>query len=138
MLGHVDGEIYGKPTKCISRRQILKSYQVYGDSIIGQYGPSRPNVRQLVKPLLHLFHSEPGNSLWKRKADSALRYCKTVKSFLEETLDAIPDSVLDKPVTREQSIEERYFADVDSLLPPRYTALTNCSYGSAELVTAST
>jgi len=56
---------------------------------------------------------------------------------LEETLDAIPDSVLDKPVTREQSIEERYFADVDSLLPPRYTALTNCSYGSAELVTAS-
>jgi len=49
MLGHVDGEIYGKPTKCISRRQILKSYQVYGDSIIGQYGPSRPNVRQLVK-----------------------------------------------------------------------------------------
>ena len=63
---------------------------------------------------------------------------QTVKSFLEETLDAIPDSVLDKPVTWEQSIEERYFADVDSLLPPRYTALTNCSYGSAELVTAST
>ncbi|RLM65065.1 tRNA-dihydrouridine(20/20a) synthase-like [Panicum miliaceum] len=138
MLGHVDGAIYGKPTRCISRRQILESYQVYGDSIIGQYGPSRPNVRQLVKPLLHLFHSEPGNSLWKRKADSALRYCKTVKSFLEETLDAIPDSILDKPVTREQSIEERYFADVDSLLPPRYTALTNCCYGSAELVTAST
>jgi len=138
MLGHVDGEIYGKPTRCISRRQILKSYQVYGDSIIGRYGPSRPNVRQVVKPLLHLFHSEPGNNLWKRKADSALRYCKTVESFLEETLDAIPDSVLDKPVTREQSIEGRYFADIDSLLPPRYTALTNCSYGSAELVTAST
>ncbi|CAN6247969.1 unnamed protein product [Urochloa humidicola] len=138
ILGHADSEIYGKPTRCISRRQILESYQDYGDSIIGQYGPSRPNVRQLVKPLLHLFHSEPGNSLWKRKADYALRYCKTVKSFLEETLDAIPDSVLDKPVTREQSIEESYFADVDSLLPPRYTALTNCSYKNSELVTAST
>ncbi|OEL22419.1 tRNA-dihydrouridine(20/20a) synthase [Dichanthelium oligosanthes] len=138
MLGHVDGEIYGKPTRCISRREILESYQVYGDSIIGQYGPSRPNVRQLVKPLLHLFHSEPGNNLWKRKADSALRYCKTVKSFLEETLDTIPDSVLDKPVTREPCIEERYFADVDSLLPPRYTALANFSYGSTELVAAST
>jgi len=49
MLGHVDGEIYGKPTRCISRRQILKSYQVYGDSIIGRYGLSRPNVRQVVK-----------------------------------------------------------------------------------------
>ncbi|TKW03239.1 hypothetical protein SEVIR_7G012400v4 [Setaria viridis] len=137
MLGHVDSEIYGKPTRCISRRQILESYQFYGDSIIGRYGPSRPNVRQLVKPLLHLFHSEPGNNLWKRKSDSALRYCKTVKSFLEETLDAIPDTVLDKPVTREQSVEKKYFADVDSLLPPRYTTLTNCTYGSPELATAS-
>ncbi|RLM75266.1 tRNA-dihydrouridine(20/20a) synthase-like [Panicum miliaceum] len=126
MLGHVDGEIYGKPTRCISRRQILESYQVYGDSIIGQYGPSRPNVRQLVK------------FLDGKTANFEMLLLQTVKSFLEETLDAIPDSVLDKPVTREQSIEERYFADVDSLLPPRYTALTNCSYGSAELVTAST
>ncbi|PUZ46403.1 hypothetical protein GQ55_7G074700 [Panicum hallii var. hallii] len=58
MLGHVDGAIYGKPTRCISRRQILESYQVYGDSIIGQYGPSRPNVRQLVKFYLH-FSSLP-------------------------------------------------------------------------------
>lgn len=48
---------------------------------------------------------------------------QTVKSFLEETLDAIPDAVLDKPLTREQSVEERYFADVDSLLPPRHTTL---------------
>ncbi|GJN11786.1 hypothetical protein PR202_ga30023 [Eleusine coracana subsp. coracana] len=118
--------------------QILESYQVYGDSIIGQYGPSRPNVRQLVKPLLHLFHSEPGNSQWKRKADSALRHCKTIKSFLEETLDAIPDTVLDKPITREPSSEEEYFAVVDSRLPPRYATLTNCSYGSPKFVAAST
>ncbi|KAK3145157.1 hypothetical protein QOZ80_4AG0324130 [Eleusine coracana subsp. coracana] len=138
MLGHVDEEIYGMPTTCVSRRQILESYQVYGDSIIGQYGPSRPNVRQLVKPLLHLFHSEPGNSQWKRKADSALRHCKTIKSFLEETLDAIPDTVLDKPITREPSSEEEYFAVVDSRLPPRYATLTNCSYGSPKFVAAST
>lgn len=138
MLGHVDEEIFGKATRCISRRKILESYQAYGDSIIGQYGPSRPNVRQLVKPLLNLFHSEPGNSLWKRKADSALRYCKTVKSFLEETLDAIPDSVLDKPLNREPSSDEGYFANVDSQLPPRYTTLTDCNYESPELVAAST
>lgn len=29
----------------------------------------------IVKPLLHLFHSEPGNGLWKRKADTAMRHC---------------------------------------------------------------
>uniref|UniRef100_A0A0E0P6Q4 tRNA-dihydrouridine synthase n=1 Tax=Oryza rufipogon TaxID=4529 RepID=A0A0E0P6Q4_ORYRU len=98
MLGHVDSEVYGMPTRRSSRRQILESYQVYGDSIMGQYGPSRPNVRQLVKPLLNLFHSEPGNGLWKRKADSTLRHCKTLESFLEETLDAIPNSVLDAPI----------------------------------------
>ncbi|KAJ1262824.1 hypothetical protein BS78_09G139400 [Paspalum vaginatum] len=128
MLGHVDQEIYGNTTRCISRRQILERYQIYGDSIIGQYGPSRPNVRQLVKPLLNLFHSEPGNSRWKRKADSVLRHCKTVKSFLEETIGEIPDSVLDKPVNREPSRNEEYFANVDSQLPPRYRTLTNCSY----------
>ncbi|KAL6660442.1 hypothetical protein ACP70R_001988 [Stipagrostis hirtigluma subsp. patula] len=125
MLAHVDGEVYDMPTRFVSRRQILESYQVYGDSIIGQYGPSRPNVRQLVK------------LLWKRKADSALRHSKTVKSFLEETLDAIPDSVLDKPITRGPSSEEGYFADVDSLLPPRYITLANHSYGSPKLITAS-
>jgi len=138
MLGHVDSEIYGMTTGCSSRRQILESYQIYGDSVIGQYGISRPNVRQLVKPLLHLFHSEPGNGLWKRKADSTLRHCKTLAQFLEETLDAIPDSVLDTPISKEPSMEEAYFAHVDSLLPPRYTKLANSSYESPTLVTAST
>jgi len=139
MLGHVDTEIYGMQTCCPSRRQILESYQVYGDSIIGQYGISRPNVRQLVKPLLHLFHSETGNTLWKRKADSTLRHCKTLAQFLEETLDAIPDSVLDAPVSSsEPSTEQEYFAHVDSLLPPRYAKLANGSYESPALVSAST
>uniref|UniRef100_A0A0E0GYG7 DUS-like FMN-binding domain-containing protein n=1 Tax=Oryza nivara TaxID=4536 RepID=A0A0E0GYG7_ORYNI len=138
MLGHVDSEVYGMPTRRSSRRQILESYQVYGDSIMGQYGPSRPNVRQLVKPLLNLFHSEPGNGLWKRKADSTLRHCKTLESFLEETLDAIPNSVLDAPIGKEAYIEEGHFADMDSLLPPRYSSLTNGSCEIPALVTAST
>uniref|UniRef100_A0A0D9ZIC9 DUS-like FMN-binding domain-containing protein n=1 Tax=Oryza glumipatula TaxID=40148 RepID=A0A0D9ZIC9_9ORYZ len=138
MLGHVDSEVYGMLTRRSSRRQILESYQVYGDSIMGQYGPSRPNVRQLVKPLLNLFHSEPGNGLWKRKADSTLRHCKTLESFLEETLDAIPNSVLDAPIGKEAYIEEGHFADMDSLLPPRYSSLTNGSCEIPALVTAST
>jgi tRNA-dihydrouridine synthase A len=62
---------------------------------------------------------------------------QTVKSFLEETLDAIPDSVLDKSLTREPCSEERYFADVDSMLPPRYVTMTNRGYGSPELVVVS-
>ncbi|XP_020110731.1 uncharacterized protein LOC109725787 isoform X3 [Ananas comosus] len=78
-LGHVDKEVYGVPSTNLTRRRILGDYQIYGDSIIGKYGPNKPNIRQLVKPLLNLFHSEPGNGLWKRKADAALRHCKAAQ-----------------------------------------------------------
>lgn len=42
-------------------------------------------MRNFVQPLLNMFHSEPGNGLWKRKADAALRHCK-VKREEEITL----------------------------------------------------
>ncbi|XP_038975043.1 tRNA-dihydrouridine(20/20a) synthase-like isoform X2 [Phoenix dactylifera] len=91
-LRHVDSAVYGIPTSSLSRRQ----------------------------PLLNLFHSEPGNGLWKRKADAALRRCKTIECFLEETLDAIPDSVLDSTLHRSPSDWEGSFADIDGMLPPPY------------------
>ncbi|XP_010241244.1 PREDICTED: uncharacterized protein LOC104585905 isoform X2 [Nelumbo nucifera] len=116
MLGHVDATVYGVPSSGITRRQ----FQVYGDSILGKYGPNKPSVREVVKPLLNIFHSEPGNGLWKRKADTAFRHCTTIKAFLEETLDAIPDSVLDKTPDKISSIYEDVFADVHGLLPPPY------------------
>ncbi|CAD5182626.1 unnamed protein product [Musa acuminata subsp. burmannicoides] len=119
-LGHVDSEVYGASSSNLSRRQILENYQMYGDSELGKYGPNKPSVRQMVKPLLNLFHSEPGNGLWKRKADTALRHCTTIKSFLEETLDAIPDNVLDSTFLRNPSIGEGGFAGINSLPPPPY------------------
>ncbi|KAK9157831.1 hypothetical protein Scep_004405 [Stephania cephalantha] len=64
--------------------------------------------------------SEPNNGLWKRKADTALRHCKTVKAFLDETLDVIPDSVLDSIPKETPSCCEHAFADLDSLLPSPY------------------
>ncbi|KAF3780946.1 tRNA-dihydrouridine(20/20a) synthase [Nymphaea thermarum] len=76
MLGHVDSTIYGLPPSTISRRQIIEKFQGYSDSVIGKYGPNRPSLRLVVKPLLNIFHSEPGNSLWKCKVDAAMRQCK--------------------------------------------------------------
>ncbi|XP_077252829.1 uncharacterized protein LOC143892243 isoform X2 [Tasmannia lanceolata] len=119
-LGHIDSAVYGVHGNGLSRRQILKQFQVYGDSVLGKYGPNKPNIRQLVKPLLHIFHSEPGNGLWKRKADTALHHCKTVKSFLDESLEAIPDSVLDSSLSRSPSGCEDAFAEVHGFLPPPY------------------
>lgn len=121
MLRHVDSLIYGMPDCGLSRRQILEKFQVYADSVLENHGPNKPSLRQLVKPLLNLFHSEPGNGLWKRKADTALRHCKTLKSFLEETLVALPDSVLDTTLTQQlPSVGDDDFVDVDGLLPPPY------------------
>ncbi|XP_002277955.1 uncharacterized protein LOC100248175 isoform X1 [Vitis vinifera] len=119
-LGHVDSAVYGAPVSDLSRRQVLEQYQVYGDSVLEKYGPHRPSIREVVKPLLHFFYSEPGNGLWKRKADAAFFHCKTIKSFLEETLVAIPDSVLDAPVAKAPSGREDLFANLSDLLPLPY------------------
>ncbi|XP_050283857.1 uncharacterized protein LOC126723899 isoform X1 [Quercus robur] len=119
VLGHVDSVIYGAPSSGITRRQILEKYQVYGDSVLGKYG-IKPHVRDVVKPLLHLFYSEPGNGLWKRKADAAFQNCKSIKSFFEETLVAIPDSVMDSPVAEPLSGRDDLFENIDSLLPTPY------------------
>ena len=43
-----------------------------------------------------------------------------MKSFLEETLVAIPDSVLDAPVAKAPPGREDLFANLNDLLPPPY------------------
>ncbi|KAL2536727.1 FMN-linked oxidoreductase superfamily protein [Forsythia ovata] len=119
LLGHVDSVIYGAPPSNLTRRQVLEKYQVYGDSVLGKYG-QRPNVREVIRPLLGLFHSEPGNSQWKRKADAAFMHCTTIKSFFEETLVAIPDSVLDSLVAEAPTGFPGVFANSKNLLPLPY------------------
>ncbi|XP_022756804.1 uncharacterized protein LOC111304500 isoform X5 [Durio zibethinus] len=121
-LGHVDTAIYGAPSSGLTRREILERYQEYGDHVLGRDGNKRPNVRDVAKPLLNLFYSEPGNGLWKRKADFAFQHCTTMKSFFEETLAAIPDSVLDSPIAGVPSGREDLFANIHDLLPSSYDA----------------
>ncbi|KAM7262898.1 hypothetical protein ACFE04_000581 [Oxalis oulophora] len=120
ILAHVDTEVYGSPCSGVTRRKVLEQYQVYADSILGKYGKDRPNVRDLSKHVLNFFHSEPGNGQFKRNADAAFRHCTTMKSFLEETLVAIPDWVLDKTPGDASSGREDLFDNVESLLPPPY------------------
>ncbi|XP_061968201.1 uncharacterized protein LOC133691492 isoform X3 [Populus nigra] len=48
-LAHVDTAIYGAPSSGLTRRQVLEQYQVYGDAVLGTYGNSRPNIRDLIK-----------------------------------------------------------------------------------------
>ncbi|KAF3490247.1 hypothetical protein F2Q69_00055977 [Brassica cretica] len=120
ILGHVDTLIYGAPSSGITRRQVLEKYRVYGESVLGIYGKRGPNLRDIVRPLINLFHSEIGNGQWKRRTDAALLHCTTMKSFLDEVLPAIPDFVLDSSVVKEVTGREDLFADVRRLLPPPY------------------
>lgn len=46
---------------------------------------------------------------------------QTVKSFFEETLGAIPDSVLDSPITSVPIGFSDVFAAAKNVLPPPYT-----------------
>ena len=46
---------------------------------------------------------------------------QTIKSFLDETLVAIPDSVLDSPIGELQPGRTDLFANIESILPPPYT-----------------
>ncbi|KAM7509018.1 hypothetical protein LguiA_019471 [Lonicera macranthoides] len=119
-LAYVDSEVYGAPRSDLTRRQVIEEYQVYADSILGTYGSNRPSLRDLGKPLLSLFYCEPGNGLWKRKADAAFLHCKTLKSFLDEALVAIPDRVLDAPIPEAPSACIDTFANSKYLLPPPY------------------
>ncbi|PSS26472.1 TRNA-dihydrouridine(20/20a) synthase [Actinidia chinensis var. chinensis] len=119
-LGHVDTAVYGVPHTNLTRRQVLEKYQVYGDSELRKYG-LKPTVRDVIRPVFGFFHSEPGNGLWKRKADAALLHCTTVKSFFEETLVAIPDSVLDATVGEAPSGSIDSFSKLSGLLPPPYS-----------------
>ncbi|XP_057496894.1 uncharacterized protein LOC130781652 isoform X1 [Actinidia eriantha] len=119
-LGHVDTAVYGVPRTNLTRRQVLEKYQVYGDSELRKYG-LKPTVRDVIRPIFGFFHSEPGNGLWKRKADAALLHCTTVKSFFEETLVAIPDSVLDATVGEAPSGSIDSFSKLSGLLPPPYS-----------------
>lgn len=120
LLRQVDSAVYGAPRNVLTRREVLEKYQDYGDSVLGKHGNNRPTVRDVAKPLLNIFHSEPGNGLWKRKADAAFRHCTTIKQFLEETLVAIPDDVLDSPTARLPPSRGNIFADVHPLMPPPY------------------
>ncbi|CAN1342444.1 tRNA-dihydrouridine(20/20a) synthase [Linum perenne] len=120
VLGHVDTDIYGAPASGLTRRQVLEKYKVYGDSILGTYGNDRPSLRDVMKPILGFFHSQPGNSLWKRKADAAFMKCKTVKSFFEEALEPIPDRVMDATVGEAPLGRGDLFDNVKGILPPPY------------------
>ncbi|CAM6090776.1 unnamed protein product [Calypogeia fissa] len=126
-LGSIDSVIYGEKDPGLTRRQIVEKYAAYADARCGKYGPKRPNIRTLMKPLLHLFHAEQGASTWRRAVDEALSVKKlmTIKSILEETLKVIPDSVLDAAPPPPENLPDPFLYQMGPLpeRPVRFESL---------------
>nr|KAJ0224875.1 hypothetical protein LSAT_V11C100042270 [Lactuca sativa] len=134
MLGNVDTEIYGAPPSGVTRRQVLEKYQVYADSVIGMYGNSKPSLRDLVKVkkkyyfLLSDLYMDYFGGSQETVCGSAMRILlsinarQTFKSLMEETIMAIPDSVLDSPIVASSSTTRvDKFLDSKNFLPLPYT-----------------
>ncbi|XP_024516790.1 uncharacterized protein LOC9656735 isoform X1 [Selaginella moellendorffii] len=105
-LARADSCIYGMPERRITRRQVLREYEEYAESVIGKYGNNKPGIRVLVKPVANLFHGEKGSSRWRQAIDEHVRHAKSFSELLEKTMAVLPDSVLDTPVPYEVSAEE--------------------------------
>ncbi|KAK9169290.1 hypothetical protein Syun_001430 [Stephania yunnanensis] len=54
-LAFVDSSIYGASSINVSRRQVLEQFQLYGDSVLGMYGPNKPNIRQVIKNKVNMY-----------------------------------------------------------------------------------
>ncbi|KAK9841940.1 hypothetical protein WJX81_000054 [Elliptochloris bilobata] len=109
-LADADMAVWGAPANAAaSRREVLERYAVYGDSVLGRWGVRQdgslvPGVRAVAKPLLGLFHGEPGGRRFRVALEHGLRKKPaTLSALLQEALRAIPDSVLDAPPRRTQA-----------------------------------
>lgn len=100
-LKDADTHVYGAKTNGVSsRRELLQKYVGYADQTIGQWGTKKdgykvPGLRHLVKPILNLFHGEPGGKKWKREIDRMISDARTMSELMENTLHVVPDHVLD-------------------------------------------
>ncbi|GLI67721.1 hypothetical protein VaNZ11_011921 [Volvox africanus] len=101
-LADADRAVYGElDNPAPSRRWVIERYRQYAESMVGRWaikpdGHADPSIRTLMKPLLNLFHGEPGCKRWKNTVDELLRSGpSSFGEVLDRSLHHIPDHVLD-------------------------------------------
>ncbi|GAB2216019.1 hypothetical protein Droror1_Dr00023786 [Drosera rotundifolia] len=130
-LGLVDSSVYGDAPSGITCRKVLEEFQVYGDSVLGIHGTTDQIFVICLRSLKSFRYMEILFLEYMGTTDQIFVMClrelsdhdlMTVKSLLEETLDAILDWVLDSPVVKPIPGREDLFSNVHNLMPPSYTA----------------
>lgn len=107
--------------------QVLEDYAAFADSMHGRWGTTpdgtkKPNLRVLMKPIINLFHGEPGCKKWKRMVDEHIKTSHTISELLQKTLVALPDRVLEAAPEAGPSVE---YAIGDC--PPPFQATSSAS-----------
>lgn len=129
ILAPADCFIFGAQENPVTnRRQLLEQYAAYADASLGMFGPGRPNVQSLVKPLLGLFHGEKGGARFRRAVDACVRNAKTPSAVIRAAMAVVPDDVLDAgPPTPSEELEHLPLGPMpeapSSTLPPMQAEL---------------
>eukprot|EP00271_Cylindrocystis_brebissonii_P005028 TRINITY_DN1697_c0_g7_i1.p1 TRINITY_DN1697_c0_g7~~TRINITY_DN1697_c0_g7_i1.p1 ORF type:complete len:402 (-),score=59.26 TRINITY_DN1697_c0_g7_i1:634-1839(-) len=118
ILGDADRVIYGVPNCATSRREVLEQYVEYADRAKGRYGEHRPSLRNLVMPLLGLFHGEHGGANWRRAIEGALRSAQTVQEIVQLALPALPVEILDAGPGEGKQLGVAAGTGIGARLPP--------------------
>lgn len=99
----LDRDVYGLDSlPAISRRKVLNAYAEYAAHVeVNAHRLGYSPRRVLLKPVLNLFHGDPGSNAFKRKIDALAKGTPTldIRSLLDEASRSVPDDVLDAPPT---------------------------------------
>ncbi|GFR50100.1 hypothetical protein Agub_g12245, partial [Astrephomene gubernaculifera] len=122
-LADADRAVFGEAANpAPSRRWVIQRYREYAEPMVGRWfvkpdGHADPSIRTLMRPLLNLFHGEPGCKRWKNAVDEVLRAGpSSFGEVLDRTLHIIPDHVLDAP-PRQPDLASLPPFPLDPLLP---------------------
>jgi tRNA-dihydrouridine synthase A len=101
-LANSDRLIFGEEENpCASRRQLLTDYAEMCDRALEERGPMesshmRSVVRKMVKPLLGMFHGEPGTNKWRRQIETSLHgNPSTASEVIFASMEHVASEVLD-------------------------------------------
>ncbi|KAJ8599543.1 hypothetical protein CTAYLR_007127 [Chrysophaeum taylorii] len=103
----LDADLFGRPTPVDCRRELLRAYADYGTRVErrdegGGRRKKKTPRRALLKPLLNLFHGDPGAAAFKRRVDALAKEGPSLEfgDLLARAADVLPDHVLDAPPVR--------------------------------------
>jgi tRNA-dihydrouridine synthase A len=91
LLAEVDQGLFGDPRPAPSRAEAVRAYLPFAARMLGEGVPLGP----LAKPLIPLFHGQPGGRLWRRHLAERVHKQDAGVEVLESRLDIVAAATAD-------------------------------------------